>query len=112
MVLDVTVIDEYCEDDIQSIEITEKLKEEIKKIFEYKDIFKLDSSLAIRFTAYFPKLFIDGKYDEEKSDKYEVHIVLLKDCFYIQGFYYKDSAYNEVFCSDSVNYQEIGVEDD
>lgn len=112
MVLDVTVIDEYCEDNIQSIEITEKLKEEIKKILEYKDIFKLDSSLAIRFTDYFPKLFIDGKYDEEKSDKYEVHIIMFKSWFYIQGFYYKDSVYNEIFCSDSVNYQEIGVEDD
>lgn len=112
MILDVTIVDEYCEDNIQSIEITEAIKEEIKKILEYKDIFKADSSLAIRFTDYFPKLFIDGKYDEEKCDKYEVHIIMFKSWFYIQGFYYKDSAYNEVFCSDSVNYQEIGVEND
>lgn len=112
MTLDVTVIDEYYEDDIQSVEINKEMIEEIKKLFKHKDIFKLNSSLAISFVSYFPKLFIDGKYDEDKCYEYEIHIVLLKDCFYIQGYYYNDNAYNEVFCSDSVNYQEIGVEDD
>lgn len=112
MVLDVTVLDEYCGDNIQSVEINKEMIEEIKKLLKHKDIFKLNSSLAISFVSYFPKLFIDGKYDKEKCYEYEIHVVLYDDWFYIQGYYYKDSVYNEVFCSDCINYQEIGVEND
>lgn len=112
MILGVTIVDEFCEDNIQSIEITEAIKEEIKKILKHKEVFKLDSSLSVRFVSYFPKLFIDGKYDEEKCYEYKVHVVLYDNWFYIQGYYYEDSVYNEVFCSDSVTYSQLGVEDD
>lgn len=112
MILDVTVVNDYCNDNIQSVEITEEIIEEIKKILKYKDIFKLNTSISVSFIVYFPKLFINGKYDEDKCCEYEIHVVLSDTWFYIQGYYYEDSAYNEIFCSDSINYQEIGIEND